>query len=154
MGFVLRLFRKVYDTNFAICGRCGRWGSPQRMDAQERQALDVCRNTAKGRKDTMKNTVPPRALRGQGLTGAEPPTAADIYYYRARVEKDDRQPEKRTRATARKRARVKRERCRPKGGRPRGQPYAETTDYPSGATAAEHISTRGRETAARTKNDR
>ena len=31
----------------------------------------------KGR-TTMKNTAPPRALRGQGLTGAAPPTATDI----------------------------------------------------------------------------
>lgn len=28
----------------------------------------------KGQFHTMKNTAPPRALRGQGLTGAEPPT--------------------------------------------------------------------------------
>lgn len=33
-----------------------------------------------GRKptNTMKNTVPPRALRGRGFTGAEPPTAASV----------------------------------------------------------------------------
>ena len=40
--------------------------------------------TAKGRRDTMKNTAPPRALRGLGLRGREAPTASDIYSHRVR----------------------------------------------------------------------
>lgn len=64
---------KVYDRNYAIFSCRGRWGSPQRMDTQERKALDA-RSSVKGF-DGSPLDRGRRNLHGREVAGTRPKAA-------------------------------------------------------------------------------